>query len=663
MPYFAGVTLAELFDRLRRIPPWRRTACDWRDVLARAQSESPFAAPASNQARTALPNHYPDIVCRIGICLADAAQYAHDRGLLHLDIKPSNVLIAADGLPMLLDFHLARGRLLEGDAAPPWFGGTPGYMSPEQASAFRAAHNGQLIPHSIDERSDLYSLGVVLYEMLAGTVRADAEAAAPTVRIGQESNALAERAPWRPVRLTQLNPQVSVGLADIIHKCLAQNPAERYPNMAAFGADLRRHLANVPLRGVRNRSLAERWRKWRRRRPHGMALAAMMLLMLMVVGALAVGAMRHIADRVDQAEAALVQAQEQLGRRDWQAASATLHRGLAAVRGLPGTWSVAGELQQSLQIATAGWQHEDRSAATQELHELAERARGLYGATNLPAGIRDDLAANCGDFWHRKAEVAERLQPLTPPIRADLVDLAVFWANLQNLMSTPSESPVAILSDAERLFGSCSVLSTERRLHGASAEDSVAEAADGPIAWQHFALARAYLRAGDLQRASDEANQALRAEPQGMWPNFYFGLCAQARRHHSEAVAAFGVCIGASPQSGACFCNRGIAFAALGLTDAALRDFDQALRLDPTLATAALERARLQVRAGRFTEALADFERAAALGADAALSPPEAAIVYYERGDITAALGALFQKHKANLNLSNSAPPFSAKSR
>ena len=78
--------------------------------------------------------NYPDIVCRIGICLADAAQYAHDRGLLHLDIKPSNVLVAADGQPMLLDFHLARGRLLEGDAAPAWFGGTPGYMSPEQAT-------------------------------------------------------------------------------------------------------------------------------------------------------------------------------------------------------------------------------------------------------------------------------------------------------------------------------------------------------------------------------------------------------------------------------------------------------------------------------------------------------------------------------------------------
>ena len=180
--------------------------------------------------------------------------------------------------------------------------------------------------------------------------------------------------------------------------------------MAALGADLRRHLANVPLRGVRNRSLAERWHKWRRRRPHGMALAAMMLLMLMVVGALAVGAMRHIADRVDQAEAALVQAQAQLGRRDWQAASVTLHRGLAAVRGLPGTWSVAGELQQSLAGRSGRPAARGSLRGDAELHALAERARGLYGATNLPAGMRDDLAANCSDFWRRRAEVAERLR-------------------------------------------------------------------------------------------------------------------------------------------------------------------------------------------------------------------------------------------------------------
>jgi tetratricopeptide (TPR) repeat protein len=299
----------------------------------------------------------------------------------------------------------------------------------------------------------------------------------------------------------------------------------------------------------------------------------------------------------------------------------------------------------------------------QELHALAERARGLYGATNLPAGMREELAANCRAFWGRRAEVAERLQPLTPAIRADLVDLAIFWANLQNLLPTSSESALAILSDAERLFGSCTVLTVEKRLHGASAEEPVGEAADGPIAWEHYTLARAYLRSGDLIRANDEANQAIRLEPQGMWPNFYSGLCAQARRRHTEAVAAFGVCIGASPQSAACFFNRGIAFAALGLTDSALRDFDEALRLDPTLATAALERGRLQARAGRFTDAAADFERAADLDADASLSPVESAIVCFQRGNISAAIGAIFQKQTANRNSSNSAPSFSAKSR
>ena len=295
-----------------------------------------------------------------------------------------------------------------------------------------------------------------------------------------------------------------------------------------------------------------RWHKWRRRRPHGMALAAMMLLMLIAVAALAVGAMRHVADRVDQAEAALLQAQAQLRRRDWQAAAVTLHQGLAAVHGLPGTWSVAGELQQSLEVAAAGRQHEDRFAAMQDLHALAERARGLYGATSLPAGMRDDLAANCRDFWRRRGEVAERLQPLTPPIRADLIDLAIFWANLQTLLASSSEPPLSILSDAEGLFGSSTVLTVEKRLNGSSTENSVAEMADFPIAWQHYALARAYLRAGDLIRASDQAQPSAPRGAAGHVVEFLFWtLCTGSpetrrsgrgvRRVHRRIAAKCGL--------------------------------------------------------------------------------------------------------------------------
>ena len=78
---------------------------------------------------------YVQAVCWIGVCLADALQYAHERGLAHLDVKSSNVLLAADGQPLLLDFHLARELLPAGSPAPVSLGGTPGYMAPEHLAA------------------------------------------------------------------------------------------------------------------------------------------------------------------------------------------------------------------------------------------------------------------------------------------------------------------------------------------------------------------------------------------------------------------------------------------------------------------------------------------------------------------------------------------------
>src|SRR5204863_7934136 len=109
---------------------------------------SPLPSPAARRegsvpggpARQALATaSYVQAVCWVGACLAEALQYAHERGLVHLDLKPSNVLLAADGQPMLLDFHLAREPLRPDDEGPPWLGGTAGYMSPEQQAAVRAA--------------------------------------------------------------------------------------------------------------------------------------------------------------------------------------------------------------------------------------------------------------------------------------------------------------------------------------------------------------------------------------------------------------------------------------------------------------------------------------------------------------------------------------------
>src|SRR5262249_8456898 len=97
--------------------------------------------------------------------LAEGLQHAHERGVLHRDIKPSNILMGADGQPMLLDFNLAQQ--VHADPASATLGGTVAYMAPEHLRAL-ARHEAILV-RAVDARADIYSLGMVLFEMLTGT--------------------------------------------------------------------------------------------------------------------------------------------------------------------------------------------------------------------------------------------------------------------------------------------------------------------------------------------------------------------------------------------------------------------------------------------------------------------------------------------------------------
>src|SRR5262249_30988081 len=97
---------------------------------------------------------------RIVARLADGLAYAHEHGILHQDLKPANVLLREDGTPMLLDFNLAQDTKLRGNLPAAHVGGTLPYMAPEQLDAFR---DGRPRP---DPRSDVYALGLILYELL-----------------------------------------------------------------------------------------------------------------------------------------------------------------------------------------------------------------------------------------------------------------------------------------------------------------------------------------------------------------------------------------------------------------------------------------------------------------------------------------------------------------
>ncbi len=166
MQYVAGGTLQSVVDRASRLPMSERSG---RLVAEAAEEEAERSGQVLSESSTrrrlsSMP--WPEVICRLGAQLASALDYAHNRGVLHRDIKPANVLLAADGAPKLADFNISFSSNVEGATPAAYFGGSLAYMSPEQLEACNPGHLRQA--DELDGRSDLYSLAVMLWELLHG---------------------------------------------------------------------------------------------------------------------------------------------------------------------------------------------------------------------------------------------------------------------------------------------------------------------------------------------------------------------------------------------------------------------------------------------------------------------------------------------------------------
>jgi tetratricopeptide (TPR) repeat protein/serine/threonine protein kinase len=201
-------------------------------------------------------------VARMGVQVSEALHYAHEQGVLHRDVKPSNLLLDTRGTVWVTDFGLAKADDQQDLTQTGDVVGTLRYMAPEMFS------------DKADRRSDVYSLGLTLYELLALRPAFDEADRGRLIRLVLNES---------PPRLRTLDWQIPRDLETIVHKAIERDPSHRYSTAEELGSDLQRFLRDEPIR-ARPLSAVSRCARWCRRNPRTALLAAAIALLLVVVG-------------------------------------------------------------------------------------------------------------------------------------------------------------------------------------------------------------------------------------------------------------------------------------------------------------------------------------------------------------------------------------------
>lgn len=248
MKFVPGTDLEHVLKELHNWPPSKWNGQVILETIDRQTSHSPRFDLAAFRAREELEHSdFVEAACWIGEKLTEALAHAHSQGVLHRDIKPANVLMDRYGRPLLSDFNLAASsRLNVGDRN---FGGTLRYMAPEHLDAFDPTSD--VSSDTVDARSDLYSLGVVLYELLTGQPllgSRTSKANGPLEMI----HLLAEDRREEPPSLQLQNPNLPAVVDQVVRRCLEPDPNERYQSAEELGQalagcrELRRAERNLP---------------------------------------------------------------------------------------------------------------------------------------------------------------------------------------------------------------------------------------------------------------------------------------------------------------------------------------------------------------------------------------------------------------------------------
>jgi tetratricopeptide (TPR) repeat protein len=563
-------------------------------------------------------------VARLGIQAAEAIDHAHQQGIIHRDIKPANLLVDVHGNSWITDFGLARilnetPLSLTGDLI-----GTLRYMSPEQALAKRVI---------VDHRSDIYSLGATLYELLTlepafgGTDRQEL--------LGQ----IAFEEPRPPRRR---NKSIPLDLETIVLKALEKDPAERFATAQDLAQDLRRFLEDKSVLACRP-SLVQRARKWARRHRAAVTVAAVAAGLVAVLAAGAGLWFEH--DRAERradtarreteerlgSQAAMAEAQYLANQERWPQARAVVAQALLQLgRAAPAESRHALEQAQSelalaerldairLQKATLFgnklyWEHADadygeafRKAGLIQGDEetesaIAARVQASFIRSALEAAL-DDWVGLVGDPKRRDPLLRLVRQVDPDPVRDRARDPALL-NDPKALVKWAAEVDVAAIGPhLLAVFGD--------RLK-AKGQDPVpllkrAQACFPGDFWLNFDLAQALLPSklpGDipmeLQLSPGDGARHLRV---------------------AEAIGYFRVAIALRPDASPVHNNLGLALALQGRLEESLAEHTRVVELDPDFALGHFNRAQRLQRLGKKAEAAKAWQKTIQLKPDFALA-------------------------------------------
>jgi serine/threonine protein kinase/Flp pilus assembly protein TadD len=525
---------------------------------------------------------YVDSVLWLGARLADGLGHAHERGILHRDLKPANILLTDEGQPMLLDFNLSEDTKLRGSAAGAAVGGTLPYMAPEHLEALR----GGALP--VDARSDLYSLGVILFELL--TCRHPF-----TVHSVPSPEVLGHMIEERrlPPCLCRWNRSVTPAVEAIIRRCLEPDPARRYQSARQLQEDLERQRESRPLKYAREQSLAECCRKWARRHPRLTSSASIAALagVLLVVLALALVLRKQ---RLEYLEAQETYRTFEDRRREVtfllnsrSVPPRERREGLELCRATLGLYQLPLD-----QPREGGWQEQ---AAIRNLSDPQQQAVRRGAGELLLLLARSALA-----------DEADRPES---DRRREALGTALGWNELAETCFDEDGAPRALWSQRAELARLLGDTDAGREWAERAGRQPLQTAAD------HYLTATEQIDAGRFRDALTVLERATDLDPKDFCAWFALALCHDRLGQDAEAAHCYTTALTLWPRPHwLLYVNRGLAHMRRRQFDRAAADFDRAIQLRPEEAEPYLNRALARQGQGRLAEAVTDLTRALDLG-------------------------------------------------